>query len=77
MIAAFISEQRDRFGVAPICRALSAHGVPIAPRTYYAHLSGPPSARSLWDIAIIEILAGIFKLPYRHSAGRRPCSSGS
>jgi putative transposase len=39
MIRAFISEHRDRFGgVAPICRALSAHGVPIAPRTYYAQL---------------------------------------
>src|SRR5665647_3960239 len=31
-------ETRDNlsFGVAPICRVLTAHGVPIAPETYYA-----------------------------------------
>jgi putative transposase len=68
MICAFITEQRDRFGVAPICRALTAHGLPIAPRTYYAHLSRPPSARALWDTVITELLAGIYE-PDEH--GRR------
>jgi putative transposase len=68
MICTFITEQRARFGVAPICRALSAHGLPIAPRTYYAQLSRPPSARTLWDTVITEILAGIYE-PDEH--GRR------
>jgi hypothetical protein len=35
-VCEFIAENRDRFGVAPICRALSEHVVPIAPRTFYA-----------------------------------------
>ena len=76
MICAFIAERRHRFGVAPICRALSAHGVPIAPRTYYARLCRPPSARALWDTVISEILAGSYE-PDEH--GRRPpeCLYGS
>jgi putative transposase len=32
--------------------------VPIAPRTYFAHIVGPPSKRALWDMSITEILAG-------------------
>ena len=35
-ICGFIDEHRERFGVVPICRALSARAVQIAPRTYYA-----------------------------------------
>lgn len=37
MIAAYIDTYRDRFGVEPICAVLSAHGMKIAPSTYYAH----------------------------------------
>jgi transposase InsO family protein len=76
MICAFISERRDRFGVAPICRVLSAHGVPIAPRTYYAQLSRPPSARVLWDTAITEVLAGIYE-PDEHGRRKPECLYGS
>lgn len=39
LICQFITDQRDRFGVPPICRALSAHGVPIAPRTSWAYIA--------------------------------------
>ena len=38
----YIDAHRDLFGVEPICRALA-----IAPSTYYAAKSRPPSARSL------------------------------
>ena len=38
----------------PICRALTGHGVPIAPGTYWAR-------RSLADAALTEILAGIYQ----------------
>jgi len=31
---AFIDDHRDRFGVEPICRVLTEHGVKIAPSTY-------------------------------------------
>jgi putative transposase len=36
-------------GVEPICRVLSEHGMPIAPSTYYAARSRPPSARAVRD----------------------------
>jgi putative transposase len=31
----YITGHAGRFGVAPICRVLTAHGIPIAPSTYY------------------------------------------
>jgi putative transposase len=61
VICAFISEHRARFGVAPICRVLTEHGCKIAPRTYYAHLTRPPSKRDLWDTAVTEILAAYYQ----------------
>jgi putative transposase len=60
----------------PICRALSAQGIAIAPRTYWARRSRPPSQRALRDAALTEILAGIYEPDER---GRRPpeCLYGS
>ncbi len=72
LIGTFIDEHRDRFGVAPICRALGVHGVQIAPRTYWAHRSAAPSKRALWDTTITEILAGVYE-PDRD--GKRPPES--
>jgi putative transposase len=47
----FIDAHRDRFGVEPICKALK-----VAPSTYYARKSRPPSARALRDAQLkIEI----------------------
>ena len=37
------------FGVEPICRVLSEHGLPIAPSTYYEARSRPPSRRAVRD----------------------------
>jgi hypothetical protein len=68
LICQFIDDHKDRFGVVPICRALSQHGVPIAPRTYWARRSRAPSRRSLRDEALTEILAAIYE-PDEH--GRR------
>ena len=39
-----IDDHRDEFGVEPICREL-----PIAPQTYYAARTRPPSKRSVSD----------------------------
>jgi hypothetical protein len=60
----------------PICRALTAHGIQIAPRTYWARWSRPPSRRALADAALTEILAGIYE---PDENGRRPpeCLYGS
>lgn len=57
----FIADHRGRFGVAPICRVLTEHGIQIAPRTFYAWVSRAPSKRALWDAAITEVLAGFYE----------------
>jgi len=48
-VIAYVEDYRGQFGVEPICRALSAAQVPIAPSTYYAARSRPPSARAIAD----------------------------
>ena len=45
----FIDGHKGRFGVAPICRVLTEHGIKIAPSTYYDAKSRPVSRRSLRD----------------------------
>lgn len=47
---------------------LTEHGAKIAPRTFYAWLARPPSARALWDTVVTEVLAGYYE-PDEH--GRR------
>ena len=69
MICAFIDAHRDRFGVVPICRALAGQGIAIAPRTYWARRSRPPSPRAVRDAALTESLAGIYE---PGPDGRRP-----
>jgi putative transposase len=55
---AYIEAHRERFGVEPICRVLSEHGMKIAPSTYYAARNRPPSARAVRDEAVLaEIVA--------------------
>jgi len=44
---AYIDAHKERFGVEPICEQL-----PIAPSTYYAARSRPPSARAMRDEAL-------------------------
>ncbi len=66
----FIDVHRERFGVAPICRALSAQGCrsPRTPTTPGA--AAGPSKRALWDTTITEVLAGFYE-PDAHGR-RRP-----
>ena len=49
---AFIDARRAEFGVEPICRDLQ-----VAPSTYYAAKGRPPSARSVTDAALSEVIA--------------------
>jgi putative transposase len=71
VICQFIAEHRARFGVASICRVLSAHGCQIAPRTFYAWASRAPAKRALWDTAITEILAGYYEPDGADGHGRK------
>ncbi len=52
-MTAFIDGHKQRFGVQPICEVLTEHGVKIAPSTYYARCSRPPSARALRDAQLL------------------------
>lgn len=65
---AFIDEHRDRFGVEPACRVLSAHGCKIAPSTYYAAKTRPPSARATRDRVVLEHIRRVHESP---TIGRR------
>ncbi len=67
MVVTFIDAHKDRFGVEPICRVLTEHGVPIAPSTYYAARSRPPSARSVRDG---QLLVEIQRVHADRSIGR-------
>jgi putative transposase len=68
VICAFIHAFKTAFGVVPICRALSAHGIAISPRTYHARRSRPPSRRAVRDAWLTKLLAGMFE---PDGAGRR------
>ena len=54
MIVRFIDEKKAEFGVEPIVTELKAAGVAIAPSTYYAAKSRPPSTRTITDAARTE-----------------------
>jgi len=72
LICQFIDDQKERFGVVPVCRALTVHGIVIAPRTYWARAASGPSKRALWDMTVTEIMAGIYR---PDENGRRPPES--
>jgi putative transposase len=60
---AFINDHKDRFGVEPICRVLTAHGVKIAPSTYYAARNRPSSPRAQRDAVVLEHVVRVHSDP--------------
>ena len=61
MIVVYIDAHKTRFGVAPICRVLSEHGMQIAPSTYYAAVKIPVSAADLADAYATNALVTLFR----------------
>ena len=59
MICAFIASVRGVFGVGPVCRALTAHGIGISPRTYHDRRVRPASRRTVRDAWLTGLLAGL------------------
>jgi putative transposase len=57
----FIDEYRQVFGVEPICRVLTGHGLKIAPSTYYAAKARPASARTVRDEALKTEITRVWK----------------
>jgi putative transposase len=60
VVVGFVDAHRDRFGVEPICRVLSQHGVKIAPNSYYAHRARVASARSVRDEQVLAQVTRVF-----------------
>ncbi len=52
------------FGVEPICTTLTSADVPIAPSTFYAARTRPPSARALRDEDLKPVIARVHKENY-------------
>jgi putative transposase len=57
----YIDGHAGRFGVAPICRMLSAHGIPIVPSTYYdaRRRESAPSPARRRDAELCEHIARV------------------
>jgi putative transposase len=52
-----VDEHREAFGVEPICRVLTEHGIKIAPSTYYEARNRQPCKRALRDAEVVELIA--------------------
>jgi putative transposase len=59
----FIDAHCDRFGIEPICAVLNQHGCGIAPSTYYAAKTRPPSARAQRDEVVLEHIRRVHGSP--------------
>lgn len=68
MVVEFIDAYKTRFGVVPICRVLCEHSCGIAPSSYYAYRSRPPSARALRDEVLLPEIVRV--QTQHHGRGR-------
>jgi putative transposase len=71
VIVDYIDEFKDQFGVEPICRALTEHGCPIAPSTYYDNRNRHLSKRALRDLEIVELIIKAREHKHRRKFGAR------
>lgn len=62
---AYIDAHKDQFGVEPICTVLTEADAKIAPSTYYAATSAPPSKRAVADAALDTRITDLFEKNYR------------
>jgi putative transposase len=52
----YIDQHRGQFGVEPICTVLRKAGMQIAPSSYYAAKTRPPSARAVADAQRLTVM---------------------
>lgn len=60
----YIDQHRNRFGVEPICTVLRQAGMQIAPSSYYAAKTRPPSARAVADEQRLVVIRKVHKDNY-------------
>jgi putative transposase len=60
-VIAYVDAHRAEFGVEPICAALTSALVPIAPRTYWAAKTRPPSKRAVSDAGLRPQIARVHR----------------
>jgi putative transposase len=56
----YIDRYRAEFGVEPICRVLTEAGARIAPSSYYAAKTRPPSARAVRDAQLVSEIRRVY-----------------
>jgi osmoprotectant transport system substrate-binding protein len=61
LIVTYIDEHKDEFGVEPIVTELKSAGLTIAPSTYYAARSRPPSRRVVADAVATGQIRAVHK----------------
>ncbi|MER6076437.1 IS3 family transposase, partial [Streptomyces sp. NPDC001817] len=71
MKVAYIDQYKETFGLQPICDVLAETDAPIAPSTYYAARTRPPSARSLRDEEITREIRRIHEANYSVYGARK------
>lgn len=60
----YVEGHKNRFGVEPICTALTSAGVPIAPSTFYAARTRLRSARAVRDEELKVVIARVHEDNY-------------
>lgn len=65
-MSAFVDEERERFGVEPICRELE-----VSPSAYYQRRTGPLSRRAHEDAWLSEQIRRVHKANYEAYGSRR------
>jgi putative transposase len=64
MIINYIERYKNVFGVEPICTTLTSADVPIAPSTFYAARTRPPSARAVRDEELKPVIERVHQENY-------------
>jgi putative transposase len=67
----YIEENKEEFGVEPICRTLAEAGVKIAPSTYYARKDRPASRRAVRDEGLVKEIHQVHEKNYSVFGARK------
>lgn len=71
MIVRFIDENKDRYGVEPMCAQLAELGCAFAPSTYYGARRRPRSRRAVADEYLMELIGKTYDENYSCYGARK------